>query len=110
MLHVKAALRAEIRRLEEYLKFETNYLIKNDIDMQIEEFKQAIELVNNLDIPIVSQRSGLLKAEDKDVPFDDYVKRFFKIPKMELIYRSKRNNSMMTESQLIKYYKRAMCL
>lgn len=62
------------------------------------------------DIPIVSQRSELLKAEDKDVPFDDYIERFFKKPKMELIYRSKRNNSMMTESQLIKYYKRAMCL
>ena len=74
------------------------------VDAFVEGYKQAFALYS------VSQRSKLLKVEDKDVPFDDYVKRFFKVPKMELIYRGKRNNSMMTESQLIKYYKRAMCL
>jgi len=69
-----------------------------------------IELLEAFSLHVVSQRSELLKVEDKDVPFYDYIKRFFKKPKMELIYRRKRNNSMMTESQLIKYYKRAMCL
>lgn len=83
-----------------------------DTEKALYEIEQMLfkAMDEQLNIPIVSQRSKLLKAEDKDVPFDDYIKRFFKKPKMELIYRSKRNNNMMTESQLIKYYKRAMCL
>lgn len=66
--------------------------------------------IKKLTIPRFSQRSKLLNVENKDVPFDDYVKRFFKEPKMELIYRSKKNGGMMTERQLINFYKRAMCL
>lgn len=65
MLHVKAALRAELRRLEEYLKFETSKPIIDDINGQIEEFKQAIELVNNLDIPVVSVPKGTLPTDEE---------------------------------------------
>ena len=83
----------------------------------IDFYKKLDELLIKLesekmkcDMSFVSQRSKLLKVEDKDIPFDDYVKRFFKEPKIELIYISKKNGNMMTEKQLIKYYKRAMCL
>jgi len=69
------------------------------------------ELVNDLfTLCGVSQRSKLLKAEDKDMSFNDYIQKYFEEPKVELTYKSKKNKNVMTETELIKYYKRAMCL
>lgn len=86
------------------------YMADDNKEM-IEEIEAYVKKrEEQLHIPFVSQRSELLKVEDKDVPFDYYVKKYFKEPKMELIYRSKKNGGMMTEKQLINYYKRAMCL
>lgn len=77
------------------------------VSIRTEELK---ELVEKLTIPVVSQRSELLKVEDKDVSFDFYLDRFFEEPKIQLTYKNKRTKKYLLESKIISDYKRAMCL
>ena len=55
----------------------------------------------------VSQRSELLKAEDSERSFDEYLEKYFKEPKVELIYRSLHDGKEMTEKEIIRMYKQA---
>ena len=67
--------------------------------------KKQLEL---LGLHNVSQRSELLKLEDKDIPFGDWLDKYFKPkPTTELIYRQKNNNRQFTERELIRMYKQS---
>lgn len=60
-----------------------------------------------LSIQGVSQRSELLKVEDRDVPFDDWLNKYFNKAEVQLTYKSKHNGTDTIERILIKQYKRA---
>ena len=64
--------------------------------------------IKQLTLNDVSQRSELLKLEDKEIPFDTWLDKYFKpSPTTELIYRQKNNNREFTERELIRMYKQA---
>lgn len=63
-----------------------------------------------LSISSFSKRSELLKIEDKDVSFDDYLKKFYKYPEIELTYKDRNKLRTITEKHLIRQYKRAFRL
>lgn len=80
-------------------------------ELNEENTRLAMELErvkNNSFISDVSQRSELLKLEDKNTPFDTWLDKYFKpSPTTELIYRQKNNNVEFTEKELIRKYKQA---
>jgi len=78
----------------------------------VKEAKDLISKVKKKQLILydISQRNELLKVEDKEIPFNDYIQKYFEEPKVELTYKSKKNRNVMTETELIKCYKRAMCL
>ena len=95
---------------------ETGYLswINSDLypngKIYTQEYTEWLErkVKNNVDLADVSQRSELLKLEDKEIPFDEWLNKYFKSnPTTELIYRQKNNNREFTERELIKMYKQA---
>ena len=98
----------EVENIELKNKLEKHLLRSKVVSIMMDFAKHY--RTEQLTLTSVSQRSKLLKAEDKDVPFDDYIQKYFEEPKVELTYKSKRNKNVMTETELIKYYKRAMCL
>jgi len=55
----------------------------------------------------VSKRSELLKAEDEEIRYDEWLKKYFKEPNVELVYRRKIDNKELTEKEMIRNYKRA---
>ena len=77
----------------------------NDINDMINDIESVVK--NNAALGSVSQRSELLKLECKEVPFDDYLEKYFTAPTTELIYRKKFNGGQITEKEIIKVYKRA---
>ena len=59
------------------------------------------------DLSIVSQRSELLKAEDPERSFDEYLEKYFSEPKVELVYKTLHDGKERTEKEIIRMYKQA---
>ena len=58
-------------------------------------------------LAVVSQRSELLKVEDEERSFDEYLEKYFKQPKAELVYKTLYDDKEMTEKEIIRMYKQA---
>lgn len=69
-----------------------------------------VEQVKNCSIPAVVGRSEQLKAEDKDLPFADYLEKWYELPRYEKVYDRKDGKGTDTEDEVIKNYRRAFRL
>ena len=58
----------------------------------------------------VVERSEQLKAEDKDLPFADYLEKWYELPRYEKVYDRKDGKGTDTEDEVIKNYRRAFRL
>ena len=103
----------DLKKAMYLLKQEIKYAKTSDSDSLtgiIARFDELETAVKKCYIPLVSQRSELLKLECKEVPFDGYLKKYFKAPTTELIYRKKYDGKQMTEKEIIRMYKKAFKL
>lgn len=93
--------------LDQILYDETGMLVENhpSIAEAMEKYHQAkLELLGIVD---VVGRSEQLKAEDKDLPFADYLEKWYELPRYEKVYDRKDGKGTDTEDEVIKNYKRA---
>lgn len=67
------------------------------------------KLMQALHIHDVGQ-SKQLKVEDKDLPFADYLKKYYELPRYEKVYDRKDGKGTDTEDEVIKNYRRAFHL
>lgn len=74
----------------------------NDNNYTIDEAEKEL-----LDLFSVSQRSELLKAEGPERSFDEYLKKYFSEPKIELVYKTLYDGKERTEKEVIRMYKKA---
>lgn len=77
--------------------------------------KRFVELIKEYgteqcNIANVVGRSEQLKAEDKDLPFADYLEKWYELPRYEKVYDRKDGKGTDTEDEVIKNYRRAFRL
>lgn len=71
---------------------------------------EKIKKTEQLTLPVVVGRSEQLKAEDKDLPFADYLEKWYELPRYEKVYDRKDGKGTDTEDEVIKNYRRAFRL
>ena len=86
-----------------------------DIHFDLENYKdwleaQLIEARKQLTSYNVVGRIEQLKAEDKDLPFADYLEKWYELPRYEKVYDRKDGKGTDTENEVIKNYRRAFRL
>lgn len=72
-----------------------------------------VSLVNEIEalrIHDIVGRNEQLKAEDKDLPFADYLEKWYELPRYEKVYDRKDGKGTETEDEVIKNYRRAFRL
>jgi hypothetical protein len=85
----------------------------NEFDKKYRENRiNALEklLTEQLRIHDVVGRSAQLKAEDKVLPFADYLEKWYELPRYEKVYDRKDGKGTDTEDEVIKNYRRAFRL
>ena len=76
----------------------------NQLEVIYEAMNQVLHIA-----PVVG-RSEQLKVEDKDLPFADYLEKWYELPRYEKVYDRKDGKGTDTEDEVIKNYRRAFRL
>lgn len=101
--------------MKEFISKWSNWWIFNPKRKQLDEafekeLNELIEREVGLRRHDIVGRSEQLKAEDKDLPFADYLERWYELIRYEKVYYRKDGKGIDTEDEVIKKYRRAFRL
>ena len=102
-------------KAEQFLTEKSDWFDKSPGGEKLYFESEVIRMMNDyaneaLRIHDVVGRSEQLKAEDKDLPFADYLEKWYEPPRYEKVYDRKDGKGTDTDDEVIKNYIRAFRL